>query len=132
MAVKDDASLSVAWQFVAAINRHDVEALAAKMTEDHLFIDSLGNETQGRFSMEAGWKSYFGLFPDYEIELSGAAISGDTVLMHGHASGSLANSGGTGRWKLPAAWRAVITDGKVAVWQVFADNKPVYEILSRR
>ena len=31
-----------------------------------------------------------------------------------------------------AAWKAVMRDGKVMEWRVFADNKPVYEILARR
>jgi ketosteroid isomerase-like protein len=35
-------------------------------------------------------------------------------------------------WRTPAAWKAVIRDGKVVEWRVFADNKPVYEILARR
>lgn len=29
-------------------------------------------------------------------------------------------------------WRAVIRDGSVVEWQVFADNEPVYEILAKR
>jgi len=35
-------------------------------------------------------------------------------------------------WRTPAAWKAVVRDGKVVEWRVFADNKPVYEILGRR
>lgn len=27
-------------------------------------------------------------------------------------------------WKTPAAWRAVVRDGKIAEWQVYADNEP--------
>jgi ketosteroid isomerase-like protein len=30
-------------QFVTAINGHDVRALTALMTTDHLFVDSVGN-----------------------------------------------------------------------------------------
>ena len=35
-------------------------------------------------------------------------------------------------WHTPAAWKAVIRDAMVLEWRVFADNKPVYEILARR
>lgn len=35
-------------------------------------------------------------------------------------------------WRTPAAWKAMIRDGKVTEWRVFADNKPVYEILAKR
>ena len=34
-------------------------------------------------------------------------------------------------WKTPAAWRAVIKDGKIAVWQVYADNEPVCAIMRK-
>jgi hypothetical protein len=33
---------------------------------------------------------------------------------------------------MPAAWKAVILGDRVAEWRVFADNKPVYEILAAR
>jgi ketosteroid isomerase-like protein len=36
-----------------------------------------------------------------------------------------------GRHAEGAKSKAVIREGKVAEWQVFADNKPVYEILAR-
>ena len=35
-------------------------------------------------------------------------------------------------WRTPAAWKVVIRGGKVAEFRVFADNKPVYEILAKR
>ena len=35
-------------------------------------------------------------------------------------------------WRIPAAWRAVVRDGQIAEWQVYADNKPVYELLSEQ
>jgi hypothetical protein len=35
-------------------------------------------------------------------------------------------------WRIPAAWKGSVRDGKVAEWRVFADNKPVYDILARR
>jgi hypothetical protein len=34
-------------------------------------------------------------------------------------------------WKTPAAWRAVIKEGKVAVWQVYADNEPIRAIMRK-
>jgi ketosteroid isomerase-like protein len=86
--------------FVTAINRHDLQALTALMTPDHIFIDSLGRRVEGAQSMVAV----------------------------GEAAGSIDNA----PWQTPSAWKAVIREGKVAEWQVFADNKPVYEILARR
>jgi hypothetical protein len=46
----------------------------------------------------------------------------------GAAGGPFVGGGG----KVPAAWKAVVADGLVVEWRVFADNKAVYEILGRR
>ena len=53
---------------------------------------------------------------------------GDIVLAVGEAGGTIDGV----LWRTPAAWKAVTRDGKVVEWRVFADNKPVYEILTRR
>ena len=34
-------------------------------------------------------------------------------------------------WKTPAAWRAVVKDGKIALWQVYADNEPIRAIMRK-
>jgi ketosteroid isomerase-like protein len=115
-------------QFVAAINSHDVETLAALMTADHVFVDSVGNHVKGAISMEVGWRSYFTMCPDYWIQTDDAIAECGTVLAVGEAGGTLDGVA----WRTPAAWKAVIRDGTVQEWRVFADNKPVYEILARR
>ncbi|HEV3200569.1 MAG TPA: nuclear transport factor 2 family protein [Bryobacteraceae bacterium] len=115
-------------QFVAAITSHDVKALAALMAMDHLFVDSLGNRVHNRASMEAGWRGYFARCPDYWIQTDHVMADGDAVLAAGEAGGTIDGAS----WRIPAAWMAVIRDGKVMEWRVFADNKPVYEILARR
>ena len=115
-------------QFVAAINRHDVKALAALMTPDHLFVDSLGHRVQGAPSMEAAWHSYFTMCPDYWIHIDNMVPERDTALAVGEAGGTIDGV----PWHTPAAWKAVVRDAMVLEWRVFADNKPVYEILARR
>jgi ketosteroid isomerase-like protein len=115
-------------QFVDCINHHDVKALAALMTADHVFVDGLGNRVQGAASMEAGWRGYFAMCPDYWIRTDDVMAEGGAVLAAGEAGGTVDGVS----WRTPAAWTASIRDGKVAEWRVFADNKPVYEILARR
>ncbi len=115
-----------AW--ITAINAHDVTALAGLMTPDHIFVDSLGNRVQGAKSMEAGWRGYFAMCPDYWIRADHAMDQDETMLIAGEAGGTIDGQ----PWRIPAAWKAVIREGKVAEWRVFADNKPVYEILSKR
>ena len=114
--------------FVTAINRHDVQGLTALMAPGHIFIDSLGRRVEGAVSMEAGWRGYFALCPDYWIRADNVMEVDGIVLAAGQAGGSIDKIA----WQTPAAWKATIRDGTVAEWQVFADNKPVYEILSRR
>jgi ketosteroid isomerase-like protein len=115
-------------QFVTAINAHDPEALHSLMTANHRFIDSLNNRVEGAETMRNGWRGYFAMCPDYRIEVAVLLDSDNIVLATGTAEGTIDDT----PWKIPAAWRAVIRDGLVAEWQVFADNKPVYEILARR
>ena len=115
-------------QFVTAINGHDVRALTALMTTDHLFVDSVGNRVRSATSMEVGWRGYFAMCPDYWIQTEHVMAAGGAVLAAGEAGGTIDGVS----WRTPAAWKAVIRDGKVVEWRVFADNKPVYEILARR
>jgi len=115
-------------QFVIAINDHDVQSLTALMTADHVFVDSVGNRVHSAASMEAGWRSYFAMCPDYWIRTDNVTAEDGVVLAVGEAGGTIDGVS----WKTPAAWKAVIRDGKVKEWRVFADNKPVYEILARR
>lgn len=115
-------------QWLAAINGHDVSALAVLMAPSLVFVDSLGNRVQGAKSMEAGWRGYFALCPDYWIVAEDVASRGNTLLIAGEAGGTIDGVS----WRVPAAWKAIIRDGSVAEWRVFADNKPVYEILAKR
>ena len=111
-----------------AINTHDVGAITALMAADHVFVDSLGNQVKGARSMEAGWRGYFAMCPDYWIREDRALVEGDTMLVTGEAGGTIDGE----KWRIPAAWKMVIRDARVAEWHVFADNKPVYEILGKR
>lgn len=117
-----------AGKFLAAINAHDVDALAALMTPDFLFVDSLGQRMVGGQRMEVGWRGYFIMCPDYWVRADYLIAREETVLAAGEAGGTIDGQS----WRIPAAWKGVIRDGRVTEWRVFADNKPVYEILARR
>ncbi len=123
----------VAEHFVATINDHDVEGLASLMTSDHRFIDSLGTVVEGRDAMREGWTFYFSMVPDYHIDISHSFVAEDgkaEAILVGVASGSFWSNGIKrldSSWSMPAAVRATIRDGKVAEWQVYADNEPIRE-----
>jgi len=50
-------------EFMERINRRDAEKVAELMSDDHLFVDSLGQKVQGRDKMLAGWRGYFAFCP---------------------------------------------------------------------
>ena len=114
--------------FIDRINAHDVDGLGELMSDDHTFIDAHGNEVVGKEKMIAGWHGYFEWFPDYKIEIIDVFESDDTFALFGFAGGSFKRNE-TESWHLPAAWKAIVKDGRIAVWQVFADRKIPFEII---
>jgi ketosteroid isomerase-like protein len=116
--------------FVSRINAHDVRGIVAGCTPDHVFIDSLGTRLSCLAELERGWAGYFSLFPDYKIEIETMASAESLVLMTGIASATHRPSGIS--WRITAAWRALMAEHLIAEWQVYADNKPVYDILNAR
>lgn len=119
-------------QFIEYINRQDVEGLCRLMTADHLFVDSAGTEIRGRENMREGWRAYFGMVPDYRITVSEHLQSADIVALFGRAGGTYSPDGrmlGQNRWETPAAWKAVVRDGLIAEWRVYADNEPMQRLM---
>jgi ketosteroid isomerase-like protein len=121
--------------FLERINQHDVDKLAELMTEDHVFVDSLGQAVQGREKMRAGWRAYYSFCPDYWVAHEHIFSDGNQVAAFGEAGGTLAAHGALpekNRWRTPVAWRAVVENGLVKGWRVYADNKPVYDLMAKR
>jgi ketosteroid isomerase-like protein len=115
-------------EFLDRINQHDADKLVELMTDDHVFFDSLGNQNQGSEKMRAGWRGYFGMCPDYWVSHEELFEKGDRVAVIGVAGGTIRGK----QWKTPAAWLAVVENGRVKEWRVYADNKPVYDILAAK
>jgi L-amino acid N-acyltransferase YncA len=96
-------------------------------SEDHRFIDPLGAVYVGRETLRHGWGAYFALVSDYRVSVRAMAETAAGVLLVGEAAG---RSNGVA-WTVPAAWRAVVREGFVAEWQVYADNEPLRASLRR-
>lgn len=129
-----DSPTQTVLSFIDRINEHDEDKLADLMTDDHVFVDSLGNAIKGKEKVRAAWKSYFTFCPDYRIAGEEFLQSGDNVGAFGTAGGTISVNSEMppeNRWKIPAAWKAVIARGLVREWRVYADNKPVYDIMAR-
>lgn len=120
--------------FVATVNGGRAEKVVAAMGGNPVFIDSLGARIEGKQALLAAWRAYFRLFPDYRIEVDALFADGREAMLHGRASGTLHRDTRPvegGRWEIPAAWRAVTDSRRVLLWQVYADNKPVYALLEK-
>lgn len=129
------APLQVVRSFVRQVNRHDADGLVRLLSPRHRFTDSLGHQVTGdRRRMRAMWAAYFRMVPDYRIELRDVLQQGARVVLTGTAAGSWVAPGAgraAGRWRTPAAWRAVVRRGRLAEWQVYADNEPIRALIRR-
>ena len=110
--------------FIAAINEGDAAQLSELMTEDHTFVDSGGTVESGRSNMTKGWNEYFRMFPDFRVEVQCMLHDGNLVAAFGSASGTYNGRRGlvsANRIEMPAAWKAIVENGKIKFWQVYAD-----------
>jgi len=124
----------VARAFVDAVNRHSLVDLSNLMSDDHTFIDSSGRIQSGRDALLASWKMYFEWFPDYEIRVEETVSAGGTVAMFGQAAGTYNGKRGTqpeNRITMPSAWKAKVRNGRLALWQVYADWTEGMKIVER-
>ncbi len=145
--------LEVAMDFIKRINAGDISALCELMTEGHVFQDALGKRFIGRETMRQGWAMYFKLVADYQVHGEEFFQTDERIAIFGTASGRYvgplapsnksgsdaprpANAvevdvalGPNGFWEVPAAWRAVVQDGKIAEWRVYADNQPLRKLM---
>lgn len=130
MSSKDPVAVVLA--FLEAINSHDVDRLCGLMSDDHLFVDGLGNEVQGRESMRKGWTGYYQWFPDYRVSHEDIFSEGEVVAVFGTAQGTYAGKGSVpnqNHWSAPAAWKAIVRDELVKEWHVYADNQAARKIM---
>lgn len=125
--------VEVVQSFINAINAHTVPALCNLMTDDHIFVDSLGTTVQGREEMRKAWIGYFYIIPDFTITAIDIFHRENDVALFGHARGTYSIKGNMlegNRWEMPAAWRAIVRNGRVAEWHVYADNEPLRQIIA--
>ena len=73
-----DNSVQVVLKFEELINGRNADAIAALMTADGEFIDSLGNRIQGTEKLRSAWAGYFKMVPDYSISHSEIFADGNT------------------------------------------------------
>jgi len=102
--------------FNDAINARDLDALTTLMTENHRFVDSEGATVDGKDACTNAWRGFFAAFSDYRNVFDTLVDTAPGVIViTGRSECSVAALDG------PARWRAEVRDGKVALWQVFAE-----------
>ncbi|HLP13387.1 MAG TPA: nuclear transport factor 2 family protein [Flavobacteriales bacterium] len=121
-------SKTLVHDFAKAISSQNVAAIYRLMTSDHTFIDALGNEISSAEVMKTGWAGYFEMFPDYHIELVDVFENGNMFAAFGFAGGTYKGIKGKS-WRLPAAWKVIVENNKIKLWQVYADTKMPFELM---
>lgn len=132
--MNSENAIATVLKFEQLINTQKPDAICSLLTDDSVFIDSLGNRVSELARLRSAWEGYFKMVPDYTISHEEIFANGDIVVMFGTAQGTFSRDGQIKKqncWKTPAAWKAVVKDEKIAVWQVFADNEPIREIMRR-
>ena len=116
--------IRIVQSFNNAINEGNVELLSSLMAEDFTFIDASGAAHSGVKEMTEGWKEFFGMFPDYKNNFENILQDGNLVVALGTACGTYNGNRGLiqeNRIKWTAAWKAIVENDKIKVWQVYTD-----------
>jgi len=118
--------------FNNAINEGNVELLSGLMTEDHTFVDASGAAHSGIKEMTEGWKVFFSMFPDYKNNFESILQDGQLVVALGTACGTYNGNRGLvpeNRIEWVAAWKAIVENDKIKLWQVYADWSEATKII---
>ena len=84
-------------RFVEAVNSCDPEKVLAHVSDNHVFVDSLGFRTSGRGAVREAWIAYFKMVPDYRITLDQVIEQGEVVIAFGMATGTWKNGAARAR-----------------------------------
>jgi len=121
-------------KYVDAVNNHDIEAINELMSDDFLFIDSSGNRLEGKGNMLQAWEKYFTFFPDYSMLIEEVFTRNDTFILIGSAKGTYCPYGNfdpADNWEVPAVWKVEFKNDQISLWQVYADNTLVFQVINR-
>lgn len=128
----ESVEIEVVKAFIDAINSQDIASLGKLMTEDPTFIDGSGGITTGRSTILSGWPQYYEMFPDYVVNIESIHQDGFIVSVFGSTSGTYNGKEGMkaeNKVGGPAAWKATVADGKVKIWQLYADYTETWKVI---
>ncbi|AUI51040.1 YybH family protein [Arthrobacter crystallopoietes] len=109
--MRDDKALVLA--FNDAINRRNLDGLAALMTPAHRFIDTSGAAIEGKDACVDAWRRFFAAFPDYRNFFDEVrAVANGRVEVLGRSECSVPELTG------PALWQVSVRGGLIDEWRV--------------
>jgi hypothetical protein len=114
--------LAVVLSFVDGINRGDVGRLASLMTTDHELRVFDEPPLEGKQANVAAWRGYFSAFPRYVIHPHTLVADHAEVVVLGHTTGSHLGLPDEQERELTLLWRAVVTGGRLMLWQLIEDS----------
>lgn len=108
---------SAAAEFNEHINAANLRALASLVSEDHRFIDTVGNMVVGKPACIAAWSAFFAAFPGYRNTLEKFYELDNLVTITGFSEcpNHPELSG-------PAIWTATVMAGRLTEWRVYQDT----------
>jgi len=68
---------------------------------------------------------YYEMVSDYKVRGEQFFVDKNVVAVFGTASGTSKRDGkfsSEGFWEIPAAWKAIVRDGRIAEWCVYAES----------
>jgi ketosteroid isomerase-like protein len=109
--------------FINAINRGDVDALAALMAEDDHHLDVFDEAPLvGRSANIDVWRSYARAFPRYMIYPEQITQQGGVVAVLGYTTGSHLALPDDEERALRLIWLAEVHNGRLRSWQLLEDT----------
>lgn len=108
--------------FIDAINRGDVEALAALMADDHHLDVFDEAPLVGRSANIDAWRGYAQAFPRYVIYPERIAEQAGVVAVLGYTTGSHLGLPDDEERELRLIWLAEVHNGRLRSWQLLEDT----------
>lgn len=127
--MEESLALQVVRAFIAKINAHTADGVAALMTDDHRCVDTFGAAGQGRDVVRHAWQAHFTTVPDYRIVCQHIISEDYIVAIFGTMSGTSQQQDtphASQGWQVPAVWKAVVRGTRVAEWHVYYAVPPAW------
>jgi limonene-1,2-epoxide hydrolase len=116
-------SVAAVISFIDAINRGDVDRLAALTDANHRLQVLDESPLDGKDPNIAAWRGYASSFPGYVIYPHNITqVGAGEVAVLGHRTGSHLGLPDDEESRLLVIWHAAVRDGRLTLWQILEDT----------